>query len=324
MEELFIKLKNIINNQQQNCDYVGVILYLLTSEEEPFRAYRLNLESHDRFLEILGENINKILDEPTFYHYPDCTRPDFSEEMVYLQTDEIPMYVQLRSNLINDINIGVLTRNNLDNIVRKSKGYVVRFIYEESGTSKSIFGYFRMTQAAFLQGEKLLFCFDKESEELLSEVNGVQLKFDDKLVSINIDDTMFILNGYSFEMLLKYDTHINRASTIALDSIGNKGIIENFDVLREYCNNSKPMKNKLYKIQCQGTTESIGIDEFIRVKECCGEQLVIDIDENNCTISVCEDNVKKSVDHILRVFNDESAETIVTGTKIFADKKIPM
>lgn len=324
MEELLRKLKSIVSNQQQDCNYVGIVLYLLTTEEQPFKAYRLNLESHDRFLEILQNNVDKISDEPVIYHYPDCTRPDCSEEISYLQADEIPMYLELRDNLINGNNIDVLTRNALDSVVRKSKGYVIRFIYEEAGVAKSIFGYFRMTQAAFMQREKLLFCFDKESEELLSEVEGIQLKFDDKLVSVNVEDTMFILNGNSFELLLKYELHINTASQSALESISNKAIIENFEVLREYCINSKPMRNKLYKIYSQGTADSIGIDEFIRVKECCGDQLAIDIDENNSTISVCGDNIKKSVEHILRVYNDESAETIVTGTKIFADKKVPM
>lgn len=324
MEEVLLKLKNVINNNQENCEYIGIILYLLTTEDEPYKIYRLNLNNHDRFLEILKDNIDRISHESIIYHYPDCTRPDCSEEISYLECEEIPMYKELSNNLFDEDNIGILKKNMMENIINKSKGYVIRLIYEEEGEQKSILSYFKMTQSAFLKKEKLVFCFDRENGELLSEVEGVQLKFDDRLISVNIDGIMFILSGYSFETLLKYEEHIKKASELALNDIECKGIIENFDVLKNYCIDSKPMKNKLYKIYSQGNINRIGLDDFIRVKECCGEHIMIDINVKDNTIGVKESNIRKSVEHILRVYNDESAETIISGTKIFADKKVPI
>ena len=49
-------------------------------------------------------------------------------------------------------------------------------------------------------------------ELLLQESKEPQLRFGDKLVSISIEDTMFIVNGNDFEILLKYDKLINEYS----------------------------------------------------------------------------------------------------------------
>lgn len=321
MQGLINKLKKIVKNQQENYEYVGTILYLLSSEEEPYKVYKLNIADNDKFQRILTYNVNKISDELNIYNYPDCTRPDYSQEISYLETNEIPMYEDIRNAIINEENTDVLRRGILESIINKSKGYVIRSIYRENNEQKEVLAYFKMTKSAFLKEEKTLFCFDRENGEVLSEVTGIQLQFDDKLVSIDIENTMFILNGNSFETLLKYQEHINMSSELALTSIGNQGIIQNFEVLREYCSSSKPMKSKLYKIYANGNIESINISDFIRVKEICGDSLMININNNN-TISTQDNNTRKSVEHILRVYNDESAETIVSGTPIFADKKV--
>lgn len=321
MQGLINKLKAIINNQEDNCEYIGTILYLLTSEKEPYKVYRLNIANNHKFQEILKENINKIANELNIYNYPDCTRPNCSEEISYLEANEIPMYEEIRDAIINEDNRDVLRSGILESIISKSKGYVIRFIYQENNEQKEIFAYFRMTKSAFLKEEKTLFCFDRENGEVLSEVTGIQLQFDDKLVSIDIENTMFILNGSSFEILLKYQELINASSELALTSIENQGIVQNFEVLKEYCSNSRPMRSKLYKIYSNGKIGSINIIDFIKVKELCGDNLMIDINTNN-TISTQDNNTRKSVDHILRVYNDESAETIVSGTPIFADKKV--
>lgn len=321
MQELINKLKKIVNNQQENCEYVGTILYLLSSEKEPYKIYKLNIADNDKFQKILKYNVDKLSDELIIYNYPDCTRPDYSQEISYLEVNQIPMYEEIRNAIINEDNTNVLRRRILEGVINKSKGYVIRNIYRENDEQKEILAYFRMTKAAFLKEEKTLFCFDGENGEVLSEVTGIQLQFDDKLVSIDIENTMFILNGYSFETLLKYEEHINVSSELALTAIENQGIIQDFEGLREYCSGSKSMKSKLYKIYASGNVESINISDFIRVKEICGGSLMIDIN-NNTTISTQGDNMRKSVEHILRVYNDESAETIVSGTPIFADKKV--
>ena len=321
MQELIDKLKAILNNQQENCEYVGTIIYLLSSEEEPYKVYRLNIADNNKFQEILRDDVNRISNEINIYRYPDCTRPNCSQEISYLDVNEIPMYEEIRNAIINEENTDVLRRGILEDVMSKSKGYVIRTIYQENNIKKEIFAYFRMTKSAFLKEEKVLFCFDRENGEVLSEVRGTQLKFDDKLVSIDIENTMLILNGYSFEILLKYENHINVSSELALTSIENQGIIQNFEIMKTYCLGSKLMKNKLYKIYSNRNIDDINISDFIRVKEICGNDLMIDINDAT-TISIQDNNTRKSIDQVLRVYNDESAETIVSKKPIFADKKV--
>ena len=76
MESLLKKLKSIIERTESEVEYTGMIIYLLTSEENPYKSYVLNIENNSIFKEILDSNISKInLNEINICDYIEISRP---------------------------------------------------------------------------------------------------------------------------------------------------------------------------------------------------------------------------------------------------------
>lgn len=329
MRNLLQKLNNIIVKEGIQVDYTGIIIHLLTSEQDPYKSYVLNIEDNETFEKILKANFEYAnVEDIRISDYVEESKPNFPEEVSYLDLNDIPKYApildSINRNNTNRQNRNFLSKKNLKDIVPKSKGYVIQVMYNESGEDKSIFAYFRMTKSAFLTGEEKVFKFGGgQDESLLKESNEPQLKFGEKLVSAAIEDKMFIFSGNDFEILLKYDELVNSSSVIALDNMATKHLINDFDEFRGYCEGSILMKRKLHKIRSKGNLDNISVDDFRRVKNVCGDKLMVDINNDN-TISFNPNKKKQSIEHILRIYNDEGAETIISRKPIFADKKIEM
>ena len=84
------------------------------------------------------------------------------------------------------------------------------------------------------------------------------------------------------------------------------------------------MKNKLYKIGMLGMVHNITIEDFKGLKRRCGDRLKIEIDDEINQVILQDEHIRESAGHILRVYNNETAETLLDGAFIFADKKVPM
>lgn len=323
MENLLKKLKSIIERTESEVEYIGMIIYLLTSEENPYKSYVLNIENNSIFKEILDSNISKInLNEINICDYIEISRPSIPNEIAYLDLESIPMYEKITNSIrINDEKRNVFSKKDIEGIIEKSKGYVIQIMYNENGKDKNIYAYFRMTKSAFLTGKDKMLKFSNHDGTLLQESKEPQLRFGDKLVSISIEDTMFILNGNDFEILLKYDKLINEYSVKALGDLETKSLVNNFEEFKEYCLGNILMRRKLHKIHVKRNISKITVDDFVRAKDVCGENLIVNINDDN-TISFDPNRKRKSIDHILRIYNDEGAETIVSRKPIFADKKI--
>ena len=322
MKEVLEKLIKIIEETAPGIEYVGMVIYLLTSEEQPYKVYRLNIEKNATFENILLSNILRInLNEINICNYIETSNPKMPDEIAYLSLDNILIHEEIINTINNSENNNILSKSTIENIISKSKGYLIKVMYSEYKQDRDIYAYFRMTQSAFLTGKDVMFKFSNEDGSLLRESKEPQLKFGDKLVSITIEDTMFILNANDFEILLKYHDLINQSSEIALNNLETKGILNNFDEFRSYCLGSTLMKKKLYKIMSNGNIDNITVENFIEAKRICGDKLDIEINQDN-TISFNMCDRRKSIDHILRVYNDEGAETIISKKPIFADKKI--
>lgn len=323
MEILLQKLKSIIEKTENEVEYTGMVIYLLTSEESPYKSYVLNIENNSIFEGIIGSNISKINpNEINICDYIEVSRPSIPNEIAYLDLESIPMYERITNSIrINDESRNILSKRAIDGIIALSKGYVIQIMYNEDGQDKNIYAYFRMTKSAFLTGSDKILKFSDNDGTLLKESKEPQLRFGDKLVSVSIEDTMFILNGNDFEILLKYDELINESSERALDDLETRSLVNNFEDFKEYCLGNILMRRKLHKIQVKGNISNITVDDFVRAKEVCGENLIVNINNDN-TISFDPNRKRKSIDHILRIYNDEGAETIVSRKPIFADKKI--
>ncbi len=321
MEELFEKLKGIFDENNNNYIYNGLIVYLLSNEESPYRIYRINVESNNIFKKIVTDNISLPENTVNFFHYPDCTSPDGGESISYLRVNEIPQFNIIRENINDAIDI---TKAQLLNIISRIKGYVIKILYTdntETRQEKEVLCFSRLTQSSFFKPEHPLFSFGNGNEDFLEEVKGLFLKFSEKVVAVNIEDIVFISHGYYFEQLLKYDEHINSSAIIAKEDIRNQGLIENIDLLDIGCENNKNIRKMLYKIRKEGNIDNITIDKFKDLKNKYPDKLLYTINDNN-TINIKEDVQGKSIMHILRIYNDEAAETIVSGKGIFAHQKI--
>ena len=328
MRNLLQKLKNIVVKEGIQVDYTGMMMYLLTSEQAPYKSYVLNIENNETFEKILKSNFEHAnLEDIRISDYVEESRPNFPEEVSHLDLNDIPQYApileSINRNNIDRRNRNILSKRNFKDVISKSKGYVIQVMYNEAGIDKSIFAYFRMTRSAFLTGEDKMFTFGESDGSLLKEFNEPQLKFGEKLVSAAIEDKMFIFSGNDFEILLKYDELVNSSSVIALDTMATKHLINEFDEFRVYCEGSILMKRKLHKIRSKGNLDNITVEDFRRVKNVCGDKLIVDIKNDN-TISFNPNKKKQSIEHILRIYNDEGAETIISRKPIFADKKIEM
>ena len=128
MESLLKKLKSIIERTESEVEYTGMIIYLLTSEENPYKSYVLNIENNSIFKEILDSNISKInLNEINICDYIEISRPSIPNEIAYLDLKSIPMYEKITNSIrINDENRNVLSKKAIEGIIQKSKGYVIQ------------------------------------------------------------------------------------------------------------------------------------------------------------------------------------------------------
>lgn len=320
MREKLSELKSILGNTQ-DYRYLGMSVFLLTNEQEDYKIYRLNFQSNEKFKDALTESVLNIDNDIQIYYYPECIKPNITQEVSYIKLEDIPIYNKIIERIDDFDSTEVLNNKNIESIISTSKSYVVKYAYSKGNEDGEIFAFYKMTASSFYKREKMMFGFDNEDGDSLKEIKTNYLKFDNKLVGLAIGDYMFIVDGVGFGRLFKYDEHINKASQNVLQTINEKSIISNFDELESYCNRSKIMKSKLYQIQQKGTADRYGIDEFKAMKERCGSKLKLKITDNN-KIEILLDDKRKSIDHLLRVLNNEGAETIIDGNPIFVEKKV--
>lgn len=330
MRNLLKETKEIIevclseeNRELNNIEFTGITVYLLTEETMPYKAYLLNLESNKLFTDILKKNLEKINSEEILLdHYNELNRPDFPNECAFVNQQEVSLYFRILEGIErNNQSPNTITKKNIETAIKKSKGYVIRFMYHQNEEDKSIYAFFRMTKGALLSGHDKVLTFSKESSSLLKESTELQLRFGDKIVAIGTNEKIFILNGNNFDILFKYEELVNSSAIQALNEMRTQNLIKEFEHFHEYCSGNLLMKRKLHKILQKNNINSIDIERFKEVKEVCGDKLMIVINEDN-TISVESANKRKSVEHILRVYNDEGAQTIISKEPIFAERKI--
>jgi hypothetical protein len=332
MREIFKQIRNIIGSNSEAYELNGIITYLLTSEEEPYKLYRLNLANNEAIIEGIRYNINNVYEDAIFLDYSSCTSPDGIESISFLKNDEIPNYQQLRDKIIKDEANPINTRV-FNEISSTIKGYAVKVLYTNRDqtdplniqeTQGSLIVYSVLNQGNILKPQKQpLLRFGNEEGDTLEEVREAFLKLNDRITVIDYDQVTFIMHGYFFENLFKYEDHISEAASIMLGSLNRQSLIANLEILENRCQNNKNFRKKLYKIHAKDSINSITIDRFRELKNRHGENLYFDLNEDN-TISIQLSNASKSIDHILRIYNDELAETFITGTSIFANQQIPV
>ncbi|MGG7198538.1 Kiwa anti-phage protein KwaB-like domain-containing protein [Clostridium butyricum] len=326
MKEKFNILKNIFDEENNKYIYRGIVIYLLSNEDEPYKLYKMNVQSNTLFKDTVKSTMNRCSDDTNFYNYPDYTSPDGCETISYLSIDEIDVYNEIKNRINNDMSENI-TGKKLSGVISNIKGYAIKILYEEcsgdgNATDKTIICYSKLTKSSFLEPKHPIWSFGSEEDDYVKEVKGLFLKFNEKIIAIDIEDTLFIMNGYYFEILFKYDEYINNSAKICREDIRNQGLVSNINILDEYYDTNKNIRKLLYKINSKDMLSQITIDKFKNLKnEEEGEKLLFIINDDE-TISIDETMKSKSIMQILRIYNDETAKTIISNETIFAQQKL--
>lgn len=332
MKRSFSKVQSIMDNNNNDFIIDGVVVYVLTNEEEPYKLYRLNLENSDDMKEIIRNNVKLVDDETIYFTYTQCSEPNGRETLSYIPDNQIPNYDILKQKILND-EATALNKSNFLEKINEIKGYVIKILYTnntdevdelEDNNQGHIICYSNLNKNYMFKTKRFYFKFCNENGDLLQKVDDTYIKFNDSIFALNFHNTVFVFHGWYFEQLLKYDSHINTAATTVLVQIQNQNLINNIELLEEKAINSKNVRKKLFKISKEGNIDNTTFDKFKELKDRYGDGLIFNINENNNNISIKEDNKNKSIDHILRIYNDEGAETFLSQQFIFANQKIPI
>lgn len=325
MRGLFSKVQAIMDKKNDDYTIEGTVVYVLTNEEDPYSLYRLNLENNEDIEEIINNNIQSVNEETEFYTYTQCTEPNGRETLSYVSDIDIPNYNVLKNKIITDQAVGLNKKDFIEKI-SMIKGYAIRVLYNDikENTQGHIICYSNLNRTYLFRTKKSYFKFSNEDGDLLKKVDDTYIKFNDRIVAVNIEETVFVFHGYYFEQMLKYDEHINNAATIVLGELENQSLITNMDLIKEKSKESKNVRKKLFAINKEGDISKTTFDKFRELKNRYGGGLKFNLDVNNSKISIQEENKNKSIDHILRIYNDEGAETFLSQKFIFANQKIPI
>ncbi|MBL3647442.1 Kiwa anti-phage protein KwaB-like domain-containing protein [Bacillus sp. RHFS10] len=322
MEINFKVLQEIFVNCTGNYSINGLSAFLLSDEEEPFKLYKLNMSTHEDLRAIIYMNLKNAMDAQLF-EYQNNTSPDGNESVSCLKKVEVPNFLDIEQLIIEDNSTG-LTKKVFEESSSSMKGYVIDVIVTDNNTAKEfhvqIFS--TLSKSNFYKPKKSLYSFGNEDGDLLQKVEVSHLELNEKCCAICIDDEIFVTHSFFFERLFKYEEHINMHSEAILGSISGSGLIDNFLVLESHCSRNKNFKRKLFTISSASKFDNVTFDTFQKVKEAIDEGLFFSLDSQKKTIRIDEENSHKSVDQIIRIINDEAAETLVSETRIFANQRI--
>jgi hypothetical protein len=322
MQTNFEILQDAFVNCTDNYSINGLSAFLLSDEEEPFKLYKLNLSTHEDLKAIIRRNLENSTDAQLFEH-PNNTSPDGNESVSFLKKDEVPNFPEIERLIVEDNSTG-LTKGIFEESSSSIKGYVIDVIVTNNNTENEfhVLIFSTLTKSNFYKPKKSFYSFGNEDGDLLQKVEVSYLELNEKCCAFSINDEIFVTHGFYFERLFKYEDHINHHSRAILGLINGSGLIDNFDVLESHCGKNKNFKKKLFTISSASKFEHVTFDTFKKVKDTIADGLFFSLDTGNRTIRIDEENSHKSVDQIIRIINDEAAETLVSETRIFANQRI--
>jgi hypothetical protein len=322
MQSNFEILQDIFVNCTDNYSINGLSAFLLSSEEEPFKLYKLNMSTHEDLRTIIRRNLENASDAQVF-GYHDNTSPDGSESVSFLKKDEVPAFRDIEHLIVEDNSSG-LTKRIFEESSSFMKGYVIDVIITNNDTEKEfhVLIFATLTSSNFYKPKRSLYSFGNEDGDLLQKVEVSHFELNEKCCAFSINDEIFVTHGFYFERLFKYEEHINIQSEAILGSISESGLIDNFIVLESHCGRNKNFKKKLFSISSTGKFDRVTFDTFKKVKDTIVDGLHFSLDTEKRVITIDEENSHKSVDQIIRIINDEAAETLVSETTIFANQRI--
>lgn len=320
MEKNFQELVTILDNAKYTI--IGLTAYLLTDEEEPYKMYKLNMSTYEDIGAIVLRNIVSARDAQ-LYEYNENTSPDGHESISYIKDNEVPEYDKLKDLIVNDVSIN-LNKGIFKQIHESIKGYVINAVFTKNanGQEFDVMFFSTLNKSVLYQPKAGLYRFGSEEGDILQKSKDVYLELKDNCCAINFNGDIFVLHGHYFERLFKYEKHITTHAATTVEKISKMSLISNCEVLEDHCSRNKNFKRKLYRISTANKLEKVTYDTFRVLKGIIGEGLLFTLDPTNKNIIIDEANSHKSVDQIIRIINDEAAETLVSKTQIFANQRI--
>lgn len=320
MENNFQELKNIFNELEYTLN--GLSVFLLSNEDEPYKLYKLRMSSQLDVYNIILKNIAH-LHSAQLYNYHENVSPSRSESVSIIKESEVPNYDKIRELILNDESTN-LTKKIFNQVTDFIKGYAVDLVVTNKRSEEEFHVIFfsDLNKSHFYKPHASLYSFGNETGDVLEKVDITYLELKDNGCAINFNGDIFVIHGFYFERLFNYEIHIDTHSESVLEKINDSGLIDNWGILEDHCMNNKNFKRKLYSISMTDKLSGISYEIFKEMKNLIGDGLFLTLNESTKTIAIDEGNSHKSVDQIIRIINDEAAETLVSQTQIFANQKI--
>lgn len=320
--DLMQSLKTIIK------DYDKVVccsVYLIAKKDDSidYDLYLMNINDNTPFMEITRNSLD--FDEALeIYSYDTNIKPDGKSIILNMDENEIPDYNILKSKITNGINTS-LNGENFEVLANegKLKGYVINLSYIENNLKKDIMLFSNLSRSHILSSKRPFFSFFSDVNTF-KKIERPLIKFNEKIISISFENTMFILNKTYFENLFHYEELINQSAINCLTKIQTMNLIDNFDALNTKALNNKNFKKKLYKISNNPAFANMNYNELKDLKLTYGDKILFTIDDTSRKIVLDETQIITSITQILRILNDESALTIIGQRSIFANEQIPI
>jgi hypothetical protein len=303
--------------QQINVANNAVEIYILAQPEinanhnlsVEFYKARLEQNLPSSIIDLYYPVIEKKLIEKEYdvMEYDPAIIPD--RTVVWEQnSDEVPFYTFFLNQLNTTENIN---RYNSDNLAYDDIWAYWIKIY---GNGNTYYLIKKVTSSKVIRtGGKLALIF---SHDIFSKLESDVLTMDGTFDALYCNQFLLFENKQNFEKALLYEEVKQGIAIETLDEIGQRGFIENFEMVRNFLKDDYHSINKLNKIKSKPYFSALTFGMCKKIIADYGVDVVID--EANQKFSISS---KAQAKHFIKVLNDDYLKSEMTNYKYSANSK---
>lgn len=311
------ELKDLLH--LDNFDFVGFTLYFLEEDSnKELIPMKIEMDNEDMEVENSISNLKSMLEHKNLVDYLQETDLSPEETIGYVNEEYLESFTRVKSLITSEEDLPIISKQeDLDDV----KGLLVQMKLRDKNDLeiKDILLYSQIT-GNNLYRAKPLWSISFESEAVLERINKPVINLNLNYCSIHYEDKIFVLHSHFFEQLFKVYIRFENASEEVLSTLADMNLISNITEFKERCRHNKNFQRKLFHIKHSGSLDNLTYESYCEVNEKVGGVLKIIFNADE-TISIDTDNEYQSIDQIIRIMNNEAAETIITEEAIFAGRK---
>lgn len=315
--ENFNELKDLVDLNESSL--VGFTLFFLKeNNENELIPMKLEMDSEDKEIENSIFNLRNEFENKNLMSYLQETDLSSQESIGFVNEEYLEQFTRLKKLIFTEKDFYVLSKpEDLNNV----KGLLVRLKLKKINDSeaKDVLLYSQITRKNFYKS-KPLWSIKFGKEAVLKRVKEPMINLNLNYCCIHYEDEIFVLHAHFFEQLFKIDIRFKIATEEVLKDLEAMDLISNFPEFELSCRGNKNFQRKLFHIKHSGGLKDLSFNNFCEVNNKVDGILKIKFNKNQ-TISIDPENMHQSVDQIIRIINNEAAETIISGETVFAGRK---